>query len=108
MLLLHTHSAQTCKQESVGVTATVGVGRKAAQGQGIWELFQVPSGKGSPEQLYSHAVRENLEFSVVAISVSKQQSLSLTFRLCSELCVTQVTCLHPVLLCYCMLQSPDM
>ena len=57
-----------------------GVSRQQAQGQGIWSMFQLPPGRGKPEELYGHPIRENLEFSVVAIGTAKQQCLSLTFR----------------------------
>ncbi len=57
-----------------------GVDWVLAQGQGIWGLFQLPSSRGRPEDLYSHPISESLEFSVVATSTAKQHSLSLTFR----------------------------
>jgi len=57
-----------------------GVDRELAQGQGIWGLFQLPSSRGRPEDLYSHPISESLEFSVVATSTARQHSLSLTFR----------------------------
>ena len=62
-----------------------GVSRQQAQGQGIWSIFQLPSGRGKPEELYIHPIRESLEFSVVAIATANQQRLSLTFR-----CVNRV------------------
>ena len=57
-----------------------GVSRQQAQGQGIWSIFQLPAGRGKPEELYGHPIRESLQFSVVAIGTAKQQCLSLTFR----------------------------
>lgn len=60
--------------------AHVGMSKGQAQGQGIWSMFQLPSGRGKPEELYSHPIRESLEFSVVAVGTHSQQRLSLTFR----------------------------
>lgn len=62
----------------VGLSVT-GIERDLAQGQGIWGLFKIPSGR-RPEELYSHPVSENLEFSIVATCIAEVQTLSLTFR----------------------------
>lgn len=61
------------------VELSTGVERDLAQGLGIWGLFKLPSGR-RPEELYSHPVSENLEFSVVATCIAGEQTLSLTFR----------------------------
>ncbi|KAL3138629.1 hypothetical protein ABBQ32_006391 [Trebouxia sp. C0010 RCD-2024] len=61
-----------------------GVNRQQAQGQAIWSIFQLPSGHGRPEELYAHPIRENLEFSLVAIGIAQQRRLSLTFRAASS------------------------
>ncbi len=81
----HSCSIRHCRRDdcyhSYCCCATyAGVDRELAQGQGIWGLFQLPSSRGQPEDLYSHPISESLEFSVVATSTAKQHSLSLTFR----------------------------